>query len=1004
MSSRASRHCCRWRRGWSNALDAQGVKTRLWQVAPEDFDTLPLRWYPRPDDEARLAQIAAGELIGYRGNLAAHIDKFKRAHVPELGGYAEIDPPYIVGQDCIVFSGGRLAESLRAVSPWLGSPRVPGRGQGRLLVTFSPFMADRQALALIANDDQGFAKAADYLVQAAGQAAPAKPAGPPVVKLLAARAVQESRPVDRPYRDFSPELRSHRLLAADDGRSILLVNGQKDNLAFVDAQGQITATLQAPELIASHLQIDPQGRLHGLVQKVLDKDPSWHFPTLVEIASQTITPDGKLAGEQPVYVGDTSSLPPDWQAGFATAPDGKRVLVSRAGALFAGQPGFAGQPESAGQTGLIGPPGGPAWQVYRDIDRAHWRFSVLYPRHAVGSTFSPDGRFVLFTMDSRPPFGGLGSPAYRPTASETVLWDIESDQVRWRLGDAADYMTSPYAVHSGFAAVAREGKLTALAGFDGSIYLLDAAGKPLVEQAVASSAASGSGRLGPPDCLGVWMSPGGELAAFAFQNRLLLASGDHVARVELPRIAGAAVLADGSAAVVALSTGELRGLDAAGQPRWSRNTDGPGTLIAAAGKDRLLAANGAGELVMLDGAGHEIWRSNVAAAADKSIHALQPAADFVRLPPPADYIEPETLAYAQRELKAQEIARWNPGEPATPAGGRKFHALTDKIELAAGPAENAILHLVYRRGATNKSLKVLVTEAGGSSEFWLDLPTPAYRVVDIPLAGKGAKIVVASDGPAEVAECSLWSFAWPGPNLCYVKPAGATAEARSPAKADSGGGDLDDLLDDAIDRPKAAGGAKTCKIYCPNSDVDRVAGTYLPVPLDPTQIADGRRFEGGKLPAWAPANSAYFPTRGAVLYDRSGQDRAGRAGGHLRPGAQAIAGGSADRGLYDRRPGRRDQRPHPGRRQPERSVLAAVFRGQIEARRLRRAHLQRPQPTRRPGRSRGVPVGVPLKRRNRDGDGGMTGGYGGWKSRQNGVAASLPITCVSSPCSSVICG
>ncbi len=829
----------------TESLNSAGVNSRLWQVAPEDFDTVPLRWYPHPDDEARLARIAAGEMIGYRGNLVAHIDKFKRSHVPELGGYAEINPPYIVGQDCIVFSGGRLAESLRSVSPWLGSPSVPGRAQGRLLVTFSPFMANRQALAVIANDQDGLAKAADYLAKAAARSDKPAPVAPAAVKLVAARVVEEDRPVDQPYREYSPQLRSAKLLANRGGRSVMLLEGQKDNLVFIDPQGKVTATRQATDLIKPRLQIDEQGRLHALVQKVLEKDPSWHFPSLVEIDSQTITPDGKLAAGEAVYVGDTASLPPDWEAGFAVSPDGKRTLASRPGALFAGTPGGA-------------------WQTYRDVDRAHWRFSVLYPRHAVGSTFSPDGRYVLFTMDSRPPFGGLGTPSYPPTASETVLWDLESGQALWRLADTADPMRAPYAVHSGFAAVARGGKLTALAGYDGSIYLIDAAGKPLIQQAISPPTAPAAGRLGPIDGVGASMSDGGELAAFAFKNLLVLAAGEKLTRVELPRVAGVAALADGSGAVVALSSGELRAFDAAGRPTWNVKS-GAGTIIAAAGKDRVLAAGGTGELALLDGAGKEVWRTNVAAAADKAIHPLEPAADFVQLPPPADYLEPETLKFAQGQLKAKEITRWTPTGAVTDVGGRKFHALTGKIELAAGAAENAFVHLVYRRPASNKSLTVSVTDTGGKNDLLLDLPTPTYRVVDIPLSGKGAKVTIASDGPADVAECSLWSFAWPGPNLCYVKPAGATADTKAPAKTEAGAADLDDLLDEAVDRPAGAGAAKTCKIYCPNSDVDRVAGTYLPVPLDPTRIADGRRFEGGKLPLWAPSNSAYFPTRGAFF-------------------------------------------------------------------------------------------------------------------------------------------
>ena len=172
--------------------------------------------------------------------------------------------------------------------------------------------------------------------------------------------------------------------------------------------------------------------------------------------------------------------------------------------------------------------------------------------------------------------------------------------------------------------------------------------------------------------------------------------------------------------------------------RYGPQAWAPAQILAAAGKDRLLAATGVGEVLMLDGQGHEAWRTQVAVAADKAVHPLEPAADMQALPPPADYLEPPTLAYAQRELKAKDIARWEPTGPATAAWGQKFHALAGKIELAAGPAENSLLHLVYRRPAGNKSLTVSLTDSGGTSEFVLDLATPTYRVVDLPLASAGA--------------------------------------------------------------------------------------------------------------------------------------------------------------------------------------------------------------------------------------------------------------------------
>lgn len=661
--------------------------------------------------------------------------------------------------------------------------------------------------------------------------------------------MQQAQPVDQPYRDFSPELRSLKLLATETGRSALLLAGANDDLAFIDERGKITATVHAPNLVRSQLQIDETGRLHGLSMRVLDKDPAWHFATAVEIVPQTIDPQGRWGDVASTYQAETASLPPDWEAGFAVAPDGNRSLVSLAGALLAFGPNLA-------DSGKLAP---MSRQVYRDVDRAGWRFSLLYPRHAVGSTFSPDGQLVLFTMDSRPPFGGLGSPAYRPTGSETVLWDLKSGEVRWRLA-AGDYQASPYAVHSGFAAVSRDGQRTALAGFDGGIYLLDAAGKPLIEEQIASPAVAGGGRIGPTDGVGVRMSPGGELTAFAFKKLLVLAAGKRLTRIEIPGITGVAVLGDGSAAVVATSSGELRAFDPAGKPLWTAKT-GPGTLVAAAG-NRLLAATGTGELVMLDAEGQEIRRTNVAAAADKSKHSPEPPGDMDSPPPAPSYLEPDTLAVAQRELKAKEIARWKSTGPAIQAWGKEFHPLAGKIELSAGSAENALVHLVYRRLPNNKSLSVTTADATGTSEFLLDLPTPNFRVVDLPLAA-GGRVVVSSDGPAEVAECSLWSFSWPGPDLCYVKPARAPSSA--PAKTGSAAGDIDDLLDEAVDKPAAAGVANRVKLYCANSDPDRVAGTYLPVPVDPMRIADGRRFEEGKLPAWAPANTAYFPTRGAFV-------------------------------------------------------------------------------------------------------------------------------------------
>jgi hypothetical protein len=99
-----------------------------------------------------------------------------------------------------------------------------------------------------------------------------------------------------------------------------------------------------------------------------------------------------------------------------------------------------------------------------------------------------------------------------------------------------------------------------------------------------------------------------------------------------------------------------------------------------------------------------------------------------------------------------------------------------------------------------------------------------------------------------VAECSLWSFQWPGANLAYVAP------------ADSAGGDLgadagkqevaEGIMMDLGESDVISGKMKECRLWCRNPSVDNIGGVWLPPLVNPLAIADGRRFGNGKLPAW----------------------------------------------------------------------------------------------------------------------------------------------------------
>jgi hypothetical protein len=161
----------------------------------------------------------------------------------------------------------------------------------------------------------------------------------------------------------------------------------------------------------------------------------------------------------------------------------------------------------------------------------------------------------------------------------------------------------------------------------------------------------------------------------------------------------------------------------------------------------------------------------------------------------------------------------------------------------------------------NMSLKVTATDRDGTRTFLLDLPTPEYRVVDLPLRGPGVKISISGEGPLEVAECSLWKLRFPGENLAYVKPAGSDFDPAGKPRENKS----DDILADLGEKPSGAAGLmKDCKIYYPNSDIDRVKGPYLPAAIDPTLMVDAKRYDA-KLAPWAAPAGMYKPTRGAFF-------------------------------------------------------------------------------------------------------------------------------------------
>ncbi|HEV7402111.1 MAG TPA: hypothetical protein VGO11_04260 [Chthoniobacteraceae bacterium] len=821
-------------------LNASGQHARLWQVHPQDFDTIPVRWYPQPDDVTRLQSVSTGQLIGWRGNLTPFIDKAQRVHVPQRGGYAEDGPFFMVGEDAIVFSGGQLAESLRTVTPWMDTPNAPGRGQSRVVVCFSPFAAGRQVAALVGHDVEGFQKAGEQLVALTTKPALALFGATSVTKGLAQRSAQKisTTPVATPLRDFTPTQRTLRLLANPRGQAALFLEGKADTLALVDEQGQVTGTVAAEPSVLSQARMDQNGRLWTLTARGIGQDKAWHFDNAHELTLRSLAPDGATESEAIAYSGETHDLPPDHQGGVRVAPDGKTFAFGRRAEVL---------------LGTLAPAAAPA-AMYNDLPFVKTRFEVRNPRFPVGTTFSPDSKYAFFTMDTRPRFGGMGVTSLSPIGCEATLVEVQTGKRVWGL--RALEKSAAFAALSGFAAVSKDGAFTALADYEGSILLVDKAGKLVLRESVATAPAKDETRLGPPGGVGVWISENGSVAAWVFRNALHIArDGKLVQAAPAASFVSGGVSADGSLVFAGSEDGEVIALGADGTKRWSFQSGGPNPQLGTIRAHELLVANNAGELIHLDAAGQEVHRVNLAAAADKEKHAPHKAANFQQYPTPLEPHDPGTLALAQAQLGAKQIAAWKPAGQGTPAFGREFFPAASPIELSAPAADgDCFVHLVYRRAESSRETTVTTTGADGTEKFLLDLPTPQFRVVDLPVRGPGVKVSVAGGG-LEVAECSLWSFHWPGANKLYVAPAGGALASTGPKSA-KGAGDLN--LDDLLEGGTASTGkAKEAKIYVFNADPDQVKGPYLKPASDPMIALDGRRFGNGKLPDWVGGKPNY---------------------------------------------------------------------------------------------------------------------------------------------------
>ncbi len=508
----------------------------------------------------------------------------------------------------------------------------------------------------------------------------------------------------------------------------------------------------------------------------------------------------------------------------------------------------------------------------------------------MGVTFSPDSRYVLCTMDTRPLMGEsnikLGSIApliqRAPSSCETFLADLKTGRRVWRLRGDNPAMAD-YAVHSAFGAVARDGSVAAFYDYYGLACLVDKTGKILFQQSSgfdkgvvvddagkmildmpkwmlqkAFNTSREDVRLGPRTGVGVWMDPEGRTALFGLRPKLLIVHDRKLtATIEKGDLHSACVTRDGQTAIAAYRDGRVVAFTPQGTQKWSMDLGGP-ALLAACGMEGVLVA-ATGKLMRLNAMGKPVYTLDLARTASGAFTPPTPR-KVVRAPSSAS--DPGSLDYARKHLNARQLAVWKPRANGSRRFNRTFYSIARSISLKKADAREAFVHLVYRRPENNQSLIITTQGKDGEEQFDLDLPTPVYRVIDIPVRGPNIEVTLKTEGPAEVAEMSLWSLTWPGPNVAWVKSAKEMSSWTMTTD------NLDEEEDDALDvldlgglegeGDGLAGKMKDCSALKFVTEIigvedeaqrgnERVIWKYDTAGLQPLDIVDGKRFGNGTL-------------------------------------------------------------------------------------------------------------------------------------------------------------
>jgi len=822
-----------------DALTKAGRKAAIQRVDAASFDTLWLRFWPGKAEEEVTAKIDAGAIVGFRGQMRSYIDRARRVAVAERGGWSDIAPLYIIRTDVIVFSGGRLADSLKEITDWMDTPNTPGKGRGMIEISPSAFWADKTAVAVIANDAAGRQKAVDALVAGLGGGVEKFTFSAPAATVAKASASTDGNAVlamNKTLKGFVPPSLVRDLIVSDDG--FVGVRDHRDMMHIFSADLKPIRKLSGQEPYA----LTKGGRYVWATVDILKKHEAWHFVQGWAVHMNVLDNGSKDA--QKIDLVDRP-FRDDGMGDFA-----KQYAISRDGKqLFCGR--FGG-----------------GWMLF-DLEKKTYR--VFAPDHRqagymetfregvrpTSSVFSSGGKMVAMTLANQPSgYGGMMGPPVFPVCNSVQVLDVASGKVLWRkVGEKM--MDCDLAAIGNCLAVTDDASATALITWKHHAVIINEKGEEVFRQQIYdfAKAQGGDARSSPPPMRVMIQA---DTVLFASQQYVLLTGkdGKNPVTIMMPSMCDAVLSPDGKTVYTIDMDGLVVAHDRAGKPLWKGQTEGTRSRLAAV-SDGVLVAEGAGNVRKFDRAGKP----------GPAVAVNAPDAGELKTTPlvmdgPGAYVMPETLARLTEFAGAKEAAAWKPQGNATTRFGRSFHAVNGPLTLSADGKGSYLVHLVYRH--TGGSTKVRLEGGFKPREFILDLPTPEYRCVDLPMdVSNSFKVTVTPGEGLEVAELAIYRYTVPGNNGAFIKTAdsellsgGNTDEGISLEKSSSSD-DLGPALvlndKDPSQVAKAnSGRMKNVNIYSVNMDPDKVQGMYYRTTGNPLEAFDGLKYSDNKCSAWTP--------------------------------------------------------------------------------------------------------------------------------------------------------